>query len=143
MGEWQHPPHFTETARRFEEERRAAAIKVFMDLCFPRLRETARTCGYALATHGTMRRDCDLIACPWVDDAVDPEELVKRLAATMRDATGWGFGEAREDWAAKPHGRVALIFIASSSVNVDLSIMPRLAKAEPPPAPEPRPVAAP
>lgn len=131
MGDWSHPAHYTETARRFEEQGRAAQIAVFMDLCFPRLRETARTCGYALAVHGTMRRDLDLIAVPWVDRAVSAEDLVKALSATVRDVAGWGH-RSGEAWTEKPHGRVATTIIASSDVHIDLSIMPLASKAEEP-----------
>lgn len=37
---------------------------------YPILCEAARACGYALAIHGTMQRDLDLVAVPWVDEAL-------------------------------------------------------------------------
>lgn len=126
MGEWHHPAHYTETAKRFNEAARASSIAVFMDLCFPRLRETARTHGYALAIHGTLRRDIDLVAIPWTDKATAVDDLVAALAGTMRDCTGWGFPKTKESWTDKPHGRIALNFVASFDIEVDLSIMPRV-----------------
>lgn len=31
--------------------------------------EVARGCGYAIGLHGSMKRDVDLIAVPWTDEA--------------------------------------------------------------------------
>jgi hypothetical protein len=33
------------------------------------LREVARSKGYVLAVHGTLIRDIDLVACPWIENA--------------------------------------------------------------------------
>ena len=41
------------------------------------LRKQARSMGYALAVHGSMARDLDLVAVPWVESAADPIELVE------------------------------------------------------------------
>jgi hypothetical protein len=43
----------------------------------------ARRCGYALAVHGSLGFDIDLIAVPWRDSAVSADYLVEqiRLAA--------------------------------------------------------------
>lgn len=42
----------------------------------PRLTEVARDCGYALGVHGSMHRDLDLIAVPWVDEAKSADDLI-------------------------------------------------------------------
>lgn len=135
MGEWSHPAHCTETARAYVKRERAAQIAVFMELAMPRMREAARRCGYALAVHGTLIRDLDVIACPWAKDARSADELVAALGVVIAEVTGWGHQQAR-DWTEKPHGRVAAILIAGpgGDVHMDLSVMPRLAelpKAEP------------
>lgn len=36
---------------------------------YPSLVVDARELGYALALHGSMARDLDLVAIPWTDDA--------------------------------------------------------------------------
>lgn len=43
------------------------------------LQEKAKDMGYALVIHGSLNRDCDLIAIPWVDDPVDHFQLIKEL----------------------------------------------------------------
>lgn len=35
---------------------------------FPPLQELAREMGYNLLLHGSLNRDCDLVAVPWVDN---------------------------------------------------------------------------
>lgn len=131
MGDWQHPRHYTPPARQFAERVRAAEIGLFVEGCLPALRDTARTFGYALAVHGSERRDLDLVAIPWIEGARPPEDLVRALAARTKELTGWGM-LAHEAWTEKPHGRVATTIIASAEVHLDLSVMPLVAKPEEP-----------
>ncbi len=50
-----------------------AASKAYVKALLPALRYLAHGCGYALTTHGTMRRDIDLVAVPWRDGAVSAQ----------------------------------------------------------------------
>lgn len=79
----------------------------------------ARECGYAVGLHGSMRRDCDLIAVPWVDGAVPPEVLIENLCMTLNARqVGW--------IEKKPHGRIAVTLqIDGWFKPIDLSIAPR------------------
>lgn len=52
------------------------------------LRLAAKACGYALAVHGSLKRDIDLIAVPWVEEAVAPEELLTVILETLEKETG-------------------------------------------------------
>lgn len=45
----------------------------------PIVREVAKSCGYAIAIHGSMTRDLDLIAVPWVEKHLKPETLLLRI----------------------------------------------------------------
>lgn len=123
MGEWHHPPHLTVAARAYQEEARAVVIRLFVERCLPALRDTARSMGYALAVHGTLRRDLDLVAIPWIEKAAPAEELVQALALRTKDMTGWGHVRSG-DWSDKPHGRRATTLIADSEVHLDISVMP-------------------
>lgn len=55
------------------------------------LRERARELGYALAVHGTLRRDIDLIACPWTVEAVPERELAEALFAVAEEVNGTAY----------------------------------------------------
>jgi len=44
-----------------------AASAAFYAVVYPTLRDVAKLHGYALAIHGTMTRDFDLVAIPWTE----------------------------------------------------------------------------
>lgn len=98
------------------------------------LRAKARELGYALAVHGALKRDIDLIACPWIADAVDARTLAEALLAVAAEHnSGLAFLNPRKDdgyfWAgspgAKPHGRLCWTFHLGGGPYIDLSVMPR------------------
>lgn len=129
---------------------------VYASMLIP-LRDLARECGYALALHGSMGRDLDLIAVPWVEDAIAPADLVERIRIhvggdylrapeALRDSPLWqvahhGYGG---HGAAGPHGRVkwSIYFgrgpdVATDATDehrkrhpyyIDISVMPRAPK---------------
>ena len=85
------------------------------------LAEITRANGYALAVHGSLARDCDLICVPWVDDAKAPVEVVQAILAKYAvELTG---GPDR-----KPQGRIAytLHMGPHGDVYFDLQFMPRV-----------------
>jgi len=110
----------------FRAEVRALAIRVAEVA-----REAARACGYCLATHGSMERDVDLLAVPWVDDAVDAFSLVR----AVQDAVSAEFGKCyrSNEPERKPHGRLTWIMYFQGAVStptgaypfIDLSVAPR------------------
>ena len=87
-----------EKAPRLRDIKRPAAYAVLL----PRLQQVARQYGYALAVHGSMATDLDLIAVAWVEDAKSEEELIQALLEAI---DGILFPSLPvED---KPHGRRA------------------------------------
>lgn len=79
------------------------ALEQFFQSRLPALREAARNCGYAIGVHGSMRRDLDLIATPWVENYSTPDELAHALANAACGITRSG----NYDWEVKPHTRIA------------------------------------
>lgn len=90
---------------------------------YPRMVEIGRGLGYAVAIHGSLARDLDIVAVPWTDEAASAEDLVQAIATEL----GWIFeaGMDPRPGAGKPHGRRAWTLILSGGAFVDLSIMPR------------------
>lgn len=78
-----------------------------------------RACGYALAVHGSMQRDLDLVAFPWTKKATTPKHLVKKLCdeLELQPSEGSPF--------KKPHGRIVYTLLMMGAGFVDFSIMPR------------------
>lgn len=89
---------------------------------YPRLAEHFRSHGYALAVHGSVGRDFDLIAVPWVENAADPQVVIDTLAPLVAAKFS---RHCLPD--AKPHGRVAYCMALSfESCALDISFTPRL-----------------
>ena len=85
---------------------------------YPMLAERARQHGYALAVHGTVARDFDIVAVPWVLDASDPETL---LAALVDQTCAKLVGGPP---TTNPHGRKTwTLSIGFGECFVDLSVM--------------------
>lgn len=104
------------------------------------LREKARQLGYAIGVHGTLKRDIDLIACPWTDEAVDARTLAEALLKVAADHNrGLAFLKPQEDsgyfWAGcpghKPHGRLVWSIHLGGGPYIDLSVMPRTGDCHP------------
>lgn len=88
---------------------------------YPKLAEITRSHGYALAVHGTLARDMDLICIPWRSIPSEPSQVVKEITETFHIRT---IGEPE----AKEHGREAwTITVGFGECFIDLSFMPRIA----------------
>lgn len=101
----------------------------------PAIREAARELGYAIGLHGSTRRDLDLIAMPWREDAADRDALAHAIA---KAACGLG-RDGPYDWTVKPVGRFATSIPicwkdfeprVDGQGMIDLSVMPALAAAQ-------------
>lgn len=99
---------------------------LYADL-LPICRDVAWLHGYCLAVHGTMRRDMDVIAVPWVVACSDPVALILAVA----DACGGivDLGQVHH----RSHGRlscsIVLVHRRHPSLKrcspwIDLSVMP-------------------
>lgn len=107
------------------------------ELLVPALREVARRHGYALAVHGSLERDIDLVAAPWRDGATDAATLVAAFYAVVETVLGyatWAGGwTPKEKFAPptgslpnpnkKPHGRLGWSILCGGPY-FDISVMP-------------------
>jgi hypothetical protein len=90
------------------------------------LRRRARELGYALAVHGSLARDIDLLACPWTDEAVSADELAEAIRKQAELSSGCKVYQRHDNPGHKPHGRLAYTLIyAHGQTYIDLSVMPR------------------
>ena len=90
---------------------------------YPVLSEIAREYGYALAIHGTVSSDFDLIAIPWTDKAVAGAMLIRAIAERMQLCFG-DFGTLVDGPEAKPHGRLAWTLGIGNGAAIDISVIP-------------------
>ena len=86
---------------------------------YPKLALAVQSKGYALAIHGSMARDFDVIAIPWTPDAASPEEVIQAIEAVLAVNI---IGPP----SARPHGRTAyMLSVGFGNCSIDLSFMPR------------------
>ncbi len=81
--------------------------------------------GYAMAIHGSMTRDLDVIAAPWTDDAGSPEELLAEIRETIQIYLDEEKIHDPHYYSEKPHGRVVQSLHMGGGAYIDLSVMPR------------------
>jgi len=72
---------------------------VYAAACYPDLAEVFRSHGYALTVHGSLQRDFDLIAIPWVENQSPPKEVVDAILSAFA-------AKVIGDASIKPHGRL-------------------------------------
>lgn len=113
------------------------------------LRDVARRLGYAIAVHGTLKRDIDLVAIPWTCEACSARTLAKSIQHKAREIVGYaepsrfdakssnpkyfrdghaGYAPGYGQITAKAHGRRVWSFHLIPEENgpyIDLSVMPR------------------
>lgn len=87
------------------------------------LRERAKILGYAIAVHGSLERDIDLIAAPWTDNAVPPEQLANSLRQVLEKLYPI-HGEIPAQEGKKPHGRLCWSWWIRTWTYIDLSVFP-------------------
>lgn len=103
---------------------------------YPMLLQIANDHGYALAVHGSLHRDFDLIAVPWVESASDAVTLIRAMRKKTRTVTQ--HEDSDRKWAKdcspteKPRGRRAYsLHVTNSGMYggyLDISVMPRVKK---------------
>jgi hypothetical protein len=101
-----------------------AFCRSLLDAILPAVRLAARHCGYAVAVHGSLSRDIDLIAVAWREHHVSsPDDLVKAVCGAIAGVTGSCLRQS--DSTSKPHGRIAYTLIHGGFIGeIDLSVIP-------------------
>jgi hypothetical protein len=95
---------------------------VFYTVLYNPMKKAALKLGYALALHGSMHSDMDLIAVAWTEDARPAKELAKAINECI-GATVWK-DHNLQNLTKKPHGRVVYSLSIGADWYIDLSIIP-------------------
>jgi hypothetical protein len=88
---------------------------------YPELAEIARAHGYALAVHGSMASDFDLVAIPWTSDAAEPTKVLGAITEQFAF-------ELRGECEIREHGRLGYSLTGCHGWcgHLDISFMPRV-----------------
>ena len=95
----------------------------FYAVLYADFRRVAIDCGYALALHGSMASDMDLIAVAWTEEATDPDTLVSRIENCI-GRTVWKKYGFNKPPTIKPHGRLSYLINIMGDWYIDISIIP-------------------
>lgn len=89
------------------------------------LAKRALELGYALAVHGTMARDLDLIAVPWFDWSVSNEAFVEAIREHVSgEIVEHPSPDVERQGGLRPHGRRVWSIQLGGGPYIDLSVMP-------------------
>lgn len=94
----------------------------FYAVLYDSMKKAALDLGYALAIHGSMHSDMDLIAVAWTEDARPHEELAAAINACIGE-TVWG-ERFQKEHAQRPHGRIVYSLCILGGWYIDLSVIP-------------------
>lgn len=89
---------------------------VYAAALYPELAALFREHGYALAVHGSLRRDFDLVAIPWGEEISNPLVILREITSE------WAITLAGE-LTEKPHGRLCQTIAIGGFCSVDLSFI--------------------
>ena len=113
-----------------DHDRRRSARRAFVyAMCIDGLTEIAHAHGYALALHGSMTRDLDIVCVPWAEDVKPAEEMLAEMALQFSWVGGGEEGSGVvQGPTEKPHGRRAWSIVLGSGAYFDVSVTPMAAK---------------
>ena len=83
------------------------------------IREEAMCLGWAVALHGSLNSDMDIMAMPWKENAVKFETLVSAISGLFEDNEL--AGQYSVDYKSKPHGRVVATIPIWEDFYLDIS----------------------
>lgn len=113
----------------------AAVVKRQLERILCPIRMVAREHGYAVVVHGSLARDIDLIAVPWVKECSSPKavaEAIREVAAKILGyATETDHDAKMEGDALKYHGRRCFSYYlpGPEGIYIDLSVVPPFPEA--------------
>jgi hypothetical protein len=92
---------------------------------YPKLCEVFRAHGYALAVHGSVASDFDLIAVPWCDEAGEPADVIAECLSKF----AFDKFPSKDVPTSKPHSRCAYkLHLSFGDCALDISFTPRTGK---------------
>lgn len=108
--------------------------RALLDLILPAIRRAALDAGYAITVHGSLNRDIDLVAVPWIEHNVWAKDALRdAICGAVRGVVGRCYYHANKEWTVKPHGRFAttlLVWCGQNTADLDLSVMPTISPKE-------------
>ena len=106
--------------------KRLPAWPALYGVLYPVILDAAKGSGYAIALHGSLGRDMDVIAVPWTEDAIPEHELLDRVGQALTAHWWIELKHIHGDPAVHPHGRLVWTIVLEGGAFVDFGVMPRV-----------------
>lgn len=106
------------------EEVKPNYAPIYAACLYPKLAQIFVKHGYALAVHGSLAKDFDIIGVPWADKISNPDEVLKEITETFAIEVLGSDGKIYP-YHEKNHGRICYtILIKFGDCHLDLSFFP-------------------
>lgn len=113
------------TTERAKPGPRHRALPSMYGAIYPALVDIGREHGYAVALHGSLARDLDVIATPWVEHYSSPDELAEDAARKLGAVVGEDLHMIPPSGGErKPHGRLVYTIVLEGGAFIDMSVIP-------------------
>ena len=88
------------------------------------LRQAAMDCGWALGLHGSLNSDMDIMAMPWVKEAIPADDMIQHLIDTcfyddgIMEKIGY-----QKDETSKPNERIVYTLSIWADFYLDINVI--------------------
>jgi hypothetical protein len=83
------------------------------------IRQCAMDCGWAVSLHGSLASDMDIMAMPWIENAVSFKEMIDRVSKLFKDNDM--SSQYVISYNEKPHNRVVATIPIFADFYLDIS----------------------
>lgn len=94
---------------------------IFWIFRFDDIRKVAAECGWAIAVHGSVVHDLDLMAMPWVEEHTTADELAERLSRIVVSEEYYR-EPVKSKPGDKPNGRIVYTIFAGQTY-IDMNVI--------------------
>ena len=88
-------------------------------------RQAAMDCGWALGLHGSLNSDMDIMAMPWIENAMTADEMISHIISTCFGESVWAkephFKKSQP--GDKPNGRIAYTIPIFADFYLDINVI--------------------
>jgi len=95
----------------------------FYAVLYPSIKKAALELGYAIALHGSMHNDMDIIAVAWVEDAKPVEDLIRSINDCLGNTIWSEHNINSQNQSIRPHGRLSYNISIMGDFVIDISVI--------------------
>ena len=88
-------------------------------------RQAAMDCGWALGLHGSLNSDMDIMAMPWIENALPADAMIDHMIATCFGNSVWAQPPhfKKSEPGKKPNGRIVYTIPIFADFYLDVNVI--------------------